>query len=211
MRSWISAGVLALGLWVMAAPATAGVMLVVRHDVADYSAWRKAYDGFRDTQRKLGVTKQSVYQSVDNANDVTVLHGFRSEAAVKSFLASEKLKSAMQGGGVKGEPQIWVTVTTAGASGHPGKVRLYVHHEVADYAAWRKGYDGFAPALHKAGVSAQGVLRTTANPNDVIVYHDFATTEAAKSFAASPELKTAMQNAGVKGQPQVWITTLAAK
>ena len=211
MRSWIFAGVLALGLFAMTAPASAGVMLLVRHDVSDYSTWRKAYDGFRGTQRKLGVTKQSVYQSVDNPNDVTVLHGFKSEAAAKSFLASEKLKAAMQGGGVKGAPQILITETTAGATGHPGKVRLFVRHEVADYAAWRKGYDGFAPTLHKAGVSAQGVLQTAGSPNDVVVYHDFATSEAAKSFVASPDLKTAMQSAGVKGQPQIWITTLATK
>jgi len=211
MRSLMAAGFLALGLLAMTVPATAGVTMVVRHEVTDYAAWRKVYDGFRGTQRELGVTKQSVYQAVDNPNDVTVLHGFKSAAAAKAFLASEKVKTAMQGGGVKGPPQIWITAKTPGASGRPGQVRLFVHHEVTDYAAWRKGYDGFRPTIQKMGVRAQGVLQTTENPNDVIVYHDFVSAEAAKSFVASPELKSAMQNAGVKGQPQVWITTLAAK
>ena len=35
--------------------------------------------------------------------------------------------------------------------------------------------------------------------------------EKAKAFAASVELKAAMEKAGVKGAPQIWLTTKAAK
>jgi hypothetical protein len=31
-------------------------------------------------------------------------------------------------------------------------VRLFVRHEVADYSAWRKAYDSFAPMQKKMGV-----------------------------------------------------------
>ncbi len=34
---------------------------------------------------------------------------------------------------------------------------------------------------------------------------------AGTAFAASPELKAAMEKAGVKGAPQVWITTKSTK
>jgi hypothetical protein len=30
-----------------------------------------------------------------------------------------------------------------------------------------------------------------------------------KAFASSPDLKAAMENAGVKGTPQIWLTTRA--
>jgi hypothetical protein len=83
-------------------------------------------------------------------------------------------------------------------------VRMYVRHDVADYAAWRKVYDGFDAERTGLGVTAQAVYRSLDNPNDVTVSHDFKTSEAAKAFASSPNLKNAMQNAGVKGQPQVW-------
>jgi hypothetical protein len=49
------------------------------------------------------------------------------------------------------------------------------------------------------------------NPNDVFVIHDFATTEKAKAFLASDELKNAMQKAGVKGPPHITITMRADK
>ncbi len=114
MRSWFLISVLALGFAATGRPADAAdVRMYVRHEVTDYAAWRKAYDGFDATRRKLGVTAQAVYQSVDNPNDVTVTHDFRSADKAKSFAASPDLKSAMEKGGVKGTPQIWFTTKAA--------------------------------------------------------------------------------------------------
>jgi ABC-type sugar transport system substrate-binding protein len=90
-------------------------------------------------------------------------------------------------------------------------VRMFVRHEVADYGAWRKSYDAFAPTQKKLGVTYQAVYQSTDNPNDVTVIHDFHTLAKAKAFAASAELKAAMEKSGVKGAPQIWYTTKAAK
>ena len=90
-------------------------------------------------------------------------------------------------------------------------VRLYVHHEVGDYTTWRKAYDAFDATRRKLGVTGQAVYRSIDEPNDVTVTHDFRSADKAKAFAASPELKGAMEKAGVKGTPQIWITTRAAK
>lgn len=57
----------------------------------------------------MGVTSQSVYQSVDDPNDITVVHDFKSELDAKAFVTSDKLKTAMQSSGVKGQPQAWIT------------------------------------------------------------------------------------------------------
>ena len=110
MRSLFLISVLALGLVATARPADAAdVRMFVRHEVTDYAAWRKVYDGFDATRRKLGVTAQAVYRSVDNPNDVTVTHDFRSADKAKTFAASPDLKAAMEKGGVKGTPEIWTT------------------------------------------------------------------------------------------------------
>jgi quinol monooxygenase YgiN len=68
---------------------------------------------------------------------------------------------------------------------------------VADFDAWRKVYDDFAPIQAEHGVHAHQVLRSTENPNDVIVTHTFDSPEAARAFFAMPELKEAMSQAGV--------------
>lgn len=212
MRIFLMISALALGLIATATPADASsVRMFVRHEVSDYATWRKAYDGFKATQRKMGVTFQAVYQSTDNPNDLTVVHDFKSAEKAKAFAASEALKTAMEGAGVKGAPQIWFTRVTPGSSGKAGHVRMFVRHDVADYARWRKDYDDFQPTAKKMGVTAQAVYQSIDNPNDVTVESDFRSLEKAKSLAASAELKTAMQNAGVKGAPQVWFTTRPMK
>jgi quinol monooxygenase YgiN len=212
MRAMLLAGVLALGLATTAfAAGTGGVRLFVRHDVTDYTTWRKTYDGFDATRRRLGVTAQAVYRSVDNANDITVTHDFKTVAAAKAFVASPELKAAMEKSGVTGAPQVWITTTTGSAPLGASGVRMFVRHEAADYAVWRKGYDDFDAARRKLGVTAQAVYRGADDPNDITASHDFKSADAAKAFAASPELKAAMQKAGVTSAPTIWFTTRAAK
>ena len=86
-------------------------------------------------------------------------------------------------------------------------VRVFVRHEVGDYASWKKAHDDFAPTRRKLGVTAQEVYRAIDNPNDVTVILDFKNIEKARAFAASPELRAAMEKAGITGTPQVWFTT----
>jgi quinol monooxygenase YgiN len=90
-------------------------------------------------------------------------------------------------------------------------VRVFIRHEISDYAAWKKAYDDFGPTRKKLGVIAHEVYRSVDNPNDVTIMNDFKTLQKAKAFAASPELKAAMQQAGITGTPQVWFTTKAGK
>jgi heme-degrading monooxygenase HmoA len=92
-----------------------------------------------------------------------------------------------------------------------GVVRMYVHHEVADYAAWRKAYDGLASVQKKNGVIAQSVWQSVDDPNEVTVTHDFKTAEKAKAWLALPDLKAAMEKGGVKGEVRVWVTRQAGK
>jgi hypothetical protein len=48
-----------------------------------------------------------------------------------------------------------------------------VRHRVADFDAWKKMYDGFAPIQAEHGVQGHEVLRSIEDPNDVIVTHRF--------------------------------------
>jgi hypothetical protein len=45
-------------------------------------------------------------KSIENPNDVTVTHDFKTEA--QAFMSAPEVKSAMDKGGVKGTPQIWI-------------------------------------------------------------------------------------------------------
>jgi len=86
---------------------------------------------------------------------------------------------------------------------------LFVRHQAADYTTWRQAYDAFQPKARTLGVQADAVYRAADNPNEVTVTHEFATLEAAQAFAGSPELRSAMHDAGVVGAPTIWFAQRA--
>ena len=88
-------------------------------------------------------------------------------------------------------------------------IRMFVRHRLADYAAWRDVYDEFDEERRGMGVTHHAVFRSVADPNDVTVWHDFASQAAADSFASLTRLREVMQRAGVQDTPEVWFATPA--
>ncbi len=84
-------------------------------------------------------------------------------------------------------------------------VRLFVRHPVADFGKWFDGYKRYADMRANNGVKADAVYQAVDDPNDLTVWHDFATAEAVQAFLANPELKSAMEELGVSGPPTIWI------
>jgi hypothetical protein len=84
------------------------VRLFIRHSVADYTAWRRAYDDFDEERRGMGVTDHAVFQSVHDPNDVTVSHDFETREQAESLVSSDRLREAMTEAGVQGQPSMWV-------------------------------------------------------------------------------------------------------
>jgi quinol monooxygenase YgiN len=85
-------------------------------------------------------------------------------------------------------------------------VRMFIRHNIADYGAWREGYDAFDAMRSSMGVTANAVYQSVDDPNDVTVTHDFEDADAARAFTSSPELRGAMENAGVTSEPMIWVT-----
>jgi hypothetical protein len=85
-------------------------------------------------------------------------------------------------------------------------VRLFVRHNVADYAKWRKIYDDFAGFQTAHGVRAEAVYQSLDDPHDITLWHDFDNADAANAFLGTEELREAMTAGGVQGSPQLWFT-----
>jgi hypothetical protein len=83
------------------------VRIYVRHQVADYPAWKVVYDEFDSTRRSMGVIAAEVYQALDDPTDVTVSHDFDTREVAEAFAASDELRGAMTRAGVVGQPTIW--------------------------------------------------------------------------------------------------------
>ena len=88
------------------------VRMFVHHSVENYRTWRRAYDAFDAERKGLGVIGDDVYQAIDDPNDVTVYHDFKTRRGAENFAASKRLKEVMKGAGVKGRPKIWFVKET---------------------------------------------------------------------------------------------------
>ncbi len=55
----------------------------------------------------------------------------------------------------------------------------------------------YADQQQVGGVTKQAVYQAEDDPNSVLVFHQFSTSEQAHAFFANPELRQVMQQAGV--------------
>ena len=81
---------------------------------------------------------------------------------------------------------------------------LLVRHRVADFSKWKSGYDSHLPARQQAGLKETYLLRDMTDSNNVVLFFEADDIEKAKGFAASPDLREAMQKAGVIDQPDIY-------
>ena len=84
-------------------------------------------------------------------------------------------------------------------------IRLFVRHSVADYSQWRQAYDATAARRPELGVTDDAIFIAVDDQNDVTVSHDFDSEAAAQAFVE--RLPAMMEEAGVAGSAQIWLTT----
>jgi len=88
-------------------------------------------------------------------------------------------------------------------------VRMFVRHRVDDFSDWKDVYDEFDDKRREMGVKDDAVFQAADDGSDVTVWHDFESLDTAKEFARSSELRNAMDDAGVAGEPTIWFTEQA--
>ena len=82
--------------------------MIGRVAVEDFAAFRKTFDGAEEMRRAAGAVNSTVYQSVDDPNEVIVQVEFPTADAAKAFQNSQELRDAMQRAGIQGPPRILI-------------------------------------------------------------------------------------------------------
>ncbi len=80
---------------------------------------------------------------------------------------------------------------------------VLVSHKVSDYEAWKVEFDNFADFRKSSGEKSYRILRPADDPNDLTLVFEWSSVKSAETFLASPELKSAMQRAGVAEEPKI--------
>lgn len=87
--------------------------------------------------------------------------------------------------------------------------RMLVQQKVKDYDEWRRVYDSAAEMRSSNGEISDQIFRDASDPNMVTVFFKWDSLDNARRYTQSPELKEAMEKAGVEGPPSINFLTEA--
>ncbi len=80
---------------------------------------------------------------------------------------------------------------------------MLVQHKVKDFADWKKVYDSVADLRSSNGELSDKIYRDESDPNSLTIIFKWDSIANAQRYAQSPELKAAMEQAGVEGPPNI--------
>jgi len=87
---------------------------------------------------------------------------------------------------------------------------VLIIHEVADYEAWKKIFDGAAEIRKEAGERFYQVLRYENEPKKIVHFSAWTSLASAKAFFESPRLVKIRKEAGVKAPDFIYLEQLEA-
>ncbi len=178
--------------------------MLVSHGIADYAKWKAVFDGHQEARKQASCLGHHILRGVDDPNRVTIYCLATDLNRVKAFLESSDLAEAMSESGVQGPPTVTLMRPSVRAFDLDKKLAgVIVRHRVEDYDTWRAVYDSFDAARTRAGIGGHAVSRDLENPSRVIVYHQADEVATLREFMKSPELREAMQKAGVTGATDI--------
>ena len=188
-------------------PATATALpaaaAIIRHRVRDYNVWKSAFDDHQRARQDAGIIGHHLNRVAQDPSTVVIYLPAGDLARLKSFLDSDELKAKMQQAGVEGPPTITLITPQEDMTIKDRALpAVIVRHRVADYATWKKAFDGHGSQRVQAGIIGHAVNQGVDDPNQVIVYLQAENAGQLKAFVDSEDLKAVMGKAGVQGTPQ---------
>ena len=87
---------------------------------------------------------------------------------------------------------------------------VLIIHEVQDYKAWKKIFDGAAGIRREAGERSYQVLRYQGDANKIVHFSVWTSHDEARRFFESPRLVKIRTEAGVKAPEFIYLEELEA-
>ena len=88
---------------------------------------------------------------------------------------------------------------------------MFVRHSVQDYEAWKSIFDSVGYLRRSSGEKSYQILSQDDDSNSLVALFEWDNLDNARTYAASPELKEAMERAGVTSKPEISFLKEAAR
>ena len=81
--------------------------------------------------------------------------------------------------------------------------KMIVQHTVQDFSKWKSVFDSVHSLRKQFGCTGEEVFQGHQNPKAVVIITHWGNLDQAQKYGQSPEMKDAMQKAGVLGPPTI--------
>lgn len=189
-----------------AAPALAAPFDVAEaaYKIKSYAVWRSIFNADSTNLKAAGMENLAVGRNLIDSNEIIDVNKFDDMARLKAFSTDPKLKASMDKAGVISKPEVsYWHVIRFNPDSHQ-KQWVEVRHEVKNFDAWLKVYDGEGTAKRASNGLVDVVLaRNVDDSNMVELVFDITDLAKAKASFSSEAKKKLMISAGLEGKPKI--------
>ena len=187
------------------------VFLVFGHEVKDYDVWKQIHQDLGAVRDHWGITDAYIMQGADEDSVVWMMMTAPNEEAAHNFMVDPALARLMDHEGVEGE--VYRAILAPGYTNHfdPADFpnRVLVQHEVRDFDAWKRVFDGHVGSRERAGLVDLFVSYPIGDTTDVHMMFGVTDEGALTEYMASAPLRAAMRLSGVVGEPRAYFVRTA--
>jgi heme-degrading monooxygenase HmoA len=81
--------------------------VLIRHKVADYQTWKRAFDAHGSVRKSGGSKSGRLFRSATKPKELFILFRWNDLGRAKRFTKSASLRKAMKAAGVQGKPDVF--------------------------------------------------------------------------------------------------------
>jgi len=179
--------------------------VVVRsNSVKDYTKWRSIFNADSTARKASGMELIVVGRGLEKNNDLVVVFKVADVQKAKAFFADPRFKPLMEKAGVISKPNSEFFHVIRFNADSNEKQWVTITHQVKDFDAWLKVFDGEGAATRATyGLVDVALARGIDNPNLIHIVFDIKDMAKAKARIGDPALQKLMMDAGVEGAPKI--------
>lgn len=187
-------------------------MVMIKHKVKDFAAWKAAYDAHDSTRLANGLHSYVISRGMDDSMMVLIAMKVDDLEKAKAFSKDPALKERMQKGGVVGAPEIsFVNVVWQDTVNVGSIPRVMTTFTVKDFDAAKKGFEAGRQERMDNGITDRQYGHDADDNHKVSMVTALNDVEKAKAYWGSDAIKKRIEAGGLTTQPQRFIFNIVQR
>lgn len=181
-------------------------MVLVKHRVKDFAAWKAGYDAHDSARLANGLHNYVISRGLEDSSMVMVAIKADDMDKAKAFTKDASLKQVMQKAGVVGSPVIqYVTMTFQDTAAISSPFRSETVFRVKDWTAWEKNFKDGEQERIDNGITVRAYGHDPDNDTRVRLVTALIDTAKARAYWNSDMVKKRRAAGGVIGEPERFV------